>query len=196
MSVLNETKRKPSYMNDIYTYGDGGENLFMSLEHQKINERGYKLFDVRTNKDYQFVDIDFVISKNSNLDELPNINEVLDSKDFIKVEVKTDMVALFTKNLPYEFISHESSGWSVITKADYIYMILCREHDDKVIAEKVLWVDMHKWTKLVENRRIKKKINYIKNECIVDLLCKIEDMNDNGVIISEKKVFFDINGRH
>lgn len=183
-------------MNDIFIYGEGGENLFLKLESDKIIEKKYKLFDVRKDKGYQFKDIDFIISKNENLDELPDIEDVLTNENFIAVEVKTDMVALFSNNLPYEFISHGSSGWSVITKANYIYMILCRECDDNVIAEKILWIDMHKWTKFVQNRRINKKINYIKNECIVDLLCNIQDMRNNGVIINEKNISIKINGNY
>lgn len=188
MAMVEKTIRPPSYMNDISIYGSGGEKLFLSLESEKINGKGYKIFDVTENIDYQYVDVDFVIGKTSSVDKLPSTEEVIGSKEFEKVEVKVDTRALETGNLPYEFISHGSSGWSVLTKADYVYMILCDESNDKIVAKNVMWIDMMKWHDFVKNRRIDKKINFIKNESIVDLLCKIKDMRDNGVILTEKRI--------
>ena len=51
-----------------------------------------------------------------------------------------------------------------------------------------MWIDMKKWHNFANNRRIKKWINYIKNEDIVDLLCKVSDMRDTGVITREKSI--------
>lgn len=192
MGTLKETSRKPSYMKDIERYGSNGEKLFLDLEGDKFKEKNYVVFDVTKDKDYQFNDIDFVISKNPNVNELPSVDSVLSDKDFEKVEIKVDTRALRTGNLPYEFISHGSSGWSVITKSNYVYMILCSEEGDNVVARRILWIDMAKWSDLAKNRRIPKKINYIENESIVDLLCKISDMRDNGVIIAEKEVLINI----
>lgn len=193
MAVVERTIRPPSYMNDINVYGSGGEKLFLSLESDKIKAKGYEIFDVTTDTNYQYVDIDFVVSKIPYIDQLPIIDDVLTSKEFEKIEVKVDTRALETGNLPYEFISHGSTGWSVLTKADYIYMVLCDEIDSKLIARNVMWIDMRKWDEFVEDRRIAKKINFIKNESIVDLLCRIDDMKKNGVILVDKKVSIELN---
>jgi hypothetical protein len=118
----------------------------------------------------------------------------IDKERVEKIEVKVDTRALETGNLPYEFISHGSSGWSVITKADYVYMILCDESEGKIIAKSILWIDMAKWHEFVKNRKIKKRINHIWNESIVDLLCRIDDMKDSGVIFTEEKINIELNG--
>ena len=188
MATIDSTNRRPSYMNDIEKYGSGGENVFVSLEGKSAEDKGYKIFDVTKDINYQYVDIDFVICKDKRIEDLPSIDEVLSNDVFEKVEVKVDTRALETGNLPYEFISHGSSGWSVITKARYIYMILCDESGNNVTANTVMWIDMHKWHKFVQDRRTVKKINFIRDESIVDLLCKINDMRENGVILSEKNV--------
>ena len=125
---------------------------------------------------------------------MPPIDEVISGKNFEKIEVKVDTRALETGNLPYEFISHGSSGWSVITKADYVYMVLCDESDGKIIAKSIMWIDMTKWHEFVKNRKIKKRINHIWNESIVDLLCRIDDMKDSGVIFKEEKINIELNG--
>lgn len=188
MGVVDSTNRMPSYMNDIEKYGTGGESLFLSIENEKITNKGYKVFDVTKDIDYQYADVDFVISMDGNIDSLPDFETVLNGKSFIKVEVKVDTRAIDTGNLPYECISHKSLGWSVITKSDFVYMILCDEHDGELIAKSVMWIDMNKWHDFVKNRRIEKKVNYIRNEAIVDLLCKINDMRNYKVIISERSI--------
>ena len=193
MATVERTIRPPSYMNDIKVYGSGGEKLFLSLESDKMATKGYKIFDVTTDVTYQHADVDFVVSKVPSIDKLPTVEEVLSSKEFEKIEVKVDTRALDTGNLPYEFISHGSSGWSVLTRADYIYMVLCEEVNNKLVAKNVMWIDMLKWHGFVDDRRIKKKVNFIKNESIVDLLCKIDDMKNNGVILVDKKVNIELN---
>jgi hypothetical protein len=175
-------------MNDIEKYGSGGENVFISLEGKSAEDKGYRIFDVTKEVEYQYTDIDFIICKDKTIEKLPSIDEVLSNDVFEKVEVKVDTRALETGNLPYEFISHGSSGWSVITKAKYIYMILCDESGNNVTAKTTMWIDMHKWHRFVQDRRIAKRINFIKDESIVDLLCRISDMRANKVILSEKKV--------
>ena len=194
MAIVRKTSRPPSYKNDIKIYGTGGEKLFLSLESDKIESKGYKIFNVSSDIDYQYIDVDFIISKDSSVDNLPPIDEVISGKNFEKIEVKVDTRALETGNLPYEFISHGSSGWSVITKADYVYMILCDESEGKIIAKSIMWIDMAKWHEFVKNRKIKKRINHIWNESIVDLLCRIDDMKDSGVIFTEEKINIELNG--
>ena len=194
MATVEKTIRPPSYMSDINVYGSGGEKLFLSLESSKFDAKGYKVFDVTTDINYQYIDVDFIISKNGSLNALPGVDDVLASREFEKIEVKVDTRALETGNLPYEVISHGSGGWSIVTKADYVYMILCDETEGKIVAKIAMWIDMAKWHEFINNRRISKKINYIKNESIVDLLCRINEMRDSGVILTEKKINIELDG--
>lgn len=188
MAVLESAGRRPSYMSDIEKYGAGGERVFVSLEENKIHDKGYSLFDVTKVKEYQHADIDFVISKDSDIGTLPCIDEVVSSERFEKIEVKLDTRALSTGNLQYEVISHGSLGWSVITKSDYIYMVLCEEDEETLVVRKILWLDMKKWNAFAQDRSRKKRINFIQNEEIVDFLCRISDMRSYGVILSERNV--------
>jgi hypothetical protein len=73
-------------------------------------------------------------------------------------------------------------------------MILCDESEGKIIAKSIMWIDMAKWHEFVKNRKIKKRINHIWNESIVDLLCRIDEMKDNGVIFTEEKINIELNG--
>jgi hypothetical protein len=192
MAVVEKTERPPSYIHDINKYGGGGEKIFLALEGGNFSRKKYRIFDVTKDKQYQFVDVDFVISKDGAIDKLPEIEKVLALDSFEKVEVKVDTRALETGNLPYEVVSHGSTGWSVLTKATYVYMILCIEGGGETIAKKIMWIDMNKWHSFAQNRNTTKKLNIIKNESIVDLLCRINDMREYGVILSEKDINFKV----
>lgn len=188
MGVVEHTGRKPSFMSDVKKYGSGGEGLFVFLEEDKMKKKGYNLFNVADNHDYQLNDVDFVVAKDSKITSLPTTEEVLTNDVFDKVEVKIDTRALETGNLPYEFVSHGKQGWSFITKADHIYMILCEENGSELVAKKIMWIDMHKWHEFVRVYRPENKLNHIKNEVIIDMLCRINDMINNGVIISVRDI--------
>jgi hypothetical protein len=188
MGIVEHTGRPPLFEADVKKYGSGGENLFISIESDKILRKGYKIFNVTNDSEYQRVDVDFVVAKDNNIDSLPSIEKVLSDNMFNKVEVKVDTRALDTGNLPYECVSHGKPGWSFITKADYIYMILCEEGVNRLTAKKAMWIDMNEWNNFIKKHGSEHRVNYIQNEVIVDLLCKIENMENNGVIISSKNI--------
>lgn len=54
--MIESTKRKPDYMNDINTYGKLGEDVFL-----KLFEGKRKIRDVRKEEKYQRMDIDFLM---------------------------------------------------------------------------------------------------------------------------------------
>lgn len=154
------TARRPNYYSDIETYGKFGEELF-------LKEYGYlHIEDVRNINNWQRMDVDFIVSKKW------------------LVEVKVDTVALSTNNLAFEVISHGSLGWSFLTRAHYVYMVLAK--DDPLRAIKSFVIDMNAWKEYCADRNIMKKINKIDSESIVDLLCPIPDLKKHNVIIKEK----------
>ena len=156
-----ETSRKPDYYSDIDTYGKFGEELFLK-EYSHLFIR-----DVRSDPDYQKTDVDFLVNGRH------------------RVEVKVDTVALKSGNIAYEMVSHGSSGWSVSTQADYVYMVLAK--DNPLTPVWAIMIDMKRWHDFCADRKTPKKMNVIQSESIVDILCKINDLRKYGVIIREKR---------
>lgn len=181
-NVINEvdrTAREPNYYGDM-KYGEVGEMDFEKNCFPKFEILGYTMFDVRSEKKYQHADIDYVISKNG-CAVLPDYCDVIYNKDYVKVEVKIDGVAIRSGNLAYEAISHSNLGWSTVTKCDFVYFVLTDESCHKIWRR--AWVDMEKWNEYCSNRKFKKKLSVIKSENgIVDLLCNINDLERNGVL--------------
>lgn len=178
MAIIDETERKPNYYNDIHTFGKFAEQDFIDNFNKKNNQNA-KLFDVRTIKVYQHYDIDFIIDKYGNK-TLPVLNNVLNNDRFQKIEVKYNSRALDTGYLAYESISHSSLGWGETTKCDLMYMVFCEKNTFNV--KKRAWIHMKKWKEYLADRKNIKKINYIVNESIVDLLCNIVDLEKKGVL--------------
>ena len=178
MSKVQETTRKPNYPVDL-KYGKIGEKDFEN-HFEKCNKNGYSIFDVREFKEYQKIDIDYVIDIKGEK-QLPPVEDVLKEDRYIKIEVKLDSRANDTGNIPYEMISHSSSGWCVTTKSDYVYIVLVEKDGVNIIKRG--WINMKRWHEFCANRNCNKKISYIVSENgIVDLLCKMSDLENNGVL--------------
>lgn len=158
--MTEQTARKPDYYSDIATYGKFGEELFLKEYSDLYIE------DVRKVEQWQRVDVDFIVNGKW------------------LVEVKVDTVALSSNNLAFEVISHGSLGWSVLTNAHFVYMVLAK--DDPLRPVKSLIIDMIAWREFCANRNINKKINKIESENIVDFLCPISELKKHHVIIKEK----------
>ena len=192
MSV-DKTNRPPDFSSDVEKYGTWGEELFYNTHSEKFEKKGYVAFNVTKNPEYQAVDIDYVIAKNdaykpkSQFDDVPyNINDVLSLNDFEKVEVKVDTRTIDTGNVPYEMVSHSQLGWCLRTKCDKVFFIIVKEENDTVTPIKAVWLDMQKWHEFVADKAMKKRCNFIRSENgIFDLLCKLTDLKDYGVVISE-----------
>lgn len=192
MSV-DKTNRPPDFNSDVEKYGTWGEELFYNTHSEKFEKKGYTAFNVTKNPEYQAVDIDYVIAKNdaykpkSQFDDIPyNVNDVLSLDDFEKVEVKVDTRTIDTGNVPYEMVSHSQLGWCLRTKCDKVFFIIVKEENDTVTPIKAVWLDMRKWHEFVADKATKKRCNYIRSENgIFDLLCKLTDLKDYGVVISE-----------
>ena len=162
--MTEKTSRDPDYFGDIDKYGKFGEDLFLSMYKDKL-----EIEDVRKDKAFQKMDVDF-ICKRKNSDDIR----------YFRVDVKVDTRALDTGNLAYEVVSHGSCGWSVVTGAEYLFFVLAK--DNPLKAVRCLWIDRYKWDAYCSNRNTAKKMNIIQSESIVDLLCKIDDLKNAGVI--------------
>jgi hypothetical protein len=160
-----KTSRDPDYFGDIEKYGKFGEDLFLDMYEDKL-----EIDDVRDNISYQRRDVDFIVKKKG-----------IEGRWYC-IEVKVDTRTLDTGNLAYEVISHDANGWSVITQADFVFMVLA-EDTEKLKPVKSLLIDMNKWKEYCSNRLTPKRLNVIQSEGIVDLLCKITDLKKYGVIV-------------
>lgn len=149
-------------MMDMEKYGKLGEKVFLD------NYSNLDVEDVREQRFYQDMDVDFVVHyKNRD----------------IMIEVKTDTMAYKTGNLVYEVVAHNSCGWGMITKADYIYEVLI---DDNMQVVKTIMLDLNKWKLFIRDRKAPKRINWKQNSDTVNLLCSIDDLRNFGAIVKEK----------
>lgn len=155
-------RREPDFTNDMENYGKLGEEVFIK-EYSHLDVE-----DVRNNSWYQNEDIDFIVNHK-------------DRK--IKIEVKTDTVAYATNNIVYEVVAHNSSGWGMISNADYIYEVLIND-DMKVV--KTLLVNLRIWKQFIKSRKAPKKLAVLKETDTVNLLCSIDELRSFGAITREK----------
>lgn len=155
-------RREPDFANDMENYGKLGEEVF-------IKEYSYlDVEDVRDNSWCQNEDVDFIVNHK-------------DRK--IKIEVKTDTVAYATNNIVYEVVAHNSSGWGMISNADYIYEVLI-DHNKRVV--KTLLVNLKIWKQFIKSRKTPKKLAVLKETDTVNLLCNIDELRAFGAITKEK----------
>lgn len=178
MNEVEQTKRRPNFRKDI-DYGKIAEIDFMDNIAPLFKEKGYTIFDVSSVREYQLVDIDYIIDTKG-YPRLLEFDTVMNDNGYKKVEVKLDSIALETWNLPYEVVSHTNLGWSIITRCDVCYICLS-ERDTGYIVKRA-WIDMPKWTAFCKDTKKKKKVSYIKDENIVDLLCRIQDLENEGIL--------------
>lgn len=184
MAMINKTKRNPNYYKDIKTFGKCGEDDFLLYYKNRLLKEEYQLYDVRKLTEYQYVDIDFIITK-ENKQDLPPIESVLKDKTYIKIEVKYNTKAMKTGYIAYELSSQGSTGWAINTQCDFIYQVFGEEDSLNIINR--AWIDMNKWHDYVKSRdRMDTKDNYCfnkeNNDRFFDLLCNMKDMENKGII--------------
>jgi len=179
--MTEQTARRPNYFEDIEKYGKRGEALFEAMI------KPYNYVNVTEVKPFQAADIDFLIDNHELLkpgDKL-SITPILREPRIQKVEVKVDITASQTGNLPFELVSHKHVGWSACTKADSIATIIAREdlNTGRMFADELLLLDMKNWKKFITENFHMCRLNIIVDENIYDILCPIQALNDCGVII-------------
>lgn len=132
--------RKPDFNTDNEMFGKLGERDFIEY----CNERCTQVLDVSGELIYQLADIDFLVTKNKDVDLSRYLKDDgsgfvkhfifsigFKNREVIKVEVKCDTVSLTTRNIVFEIISHDGPGCCSLTKADFLYYVFIDDYKVK-----------------------------------------------------------------
>ena len=104
--------------------------------------------------------------------------EVMSETETYTVELKTDLKAGRTGNLPFEKYSHGNPGCLWRTKADYVIFYL----PDK---NQVLWIDIKAWQEYTAQKSESCMINM--GEGARGFLDRISTLKSKGIILFEDK---------
>lgn len=180
MGIIKKTGREPDFESDNSKFGKLAENDFIRNFNNNPRNKEKTLFDVRDKKEYQKIDVDFVIDNDGGT-ELPNIEEVLsNTKRYRKVEVKYNSRALDTGWITFEVYSHKNAGWGLFTKSDLLYIVFTNPYGETILER--AWIYMDKWKEYAFNRETKTRLNWIENEKVFDILHELNDMKNKGII--------------
>ena len=132
-------------------------------EHLESQNWGRSIVDLRKDRQSQENDVDFLIE---NL-----------TRQFVKLEVKTDFVGHKTGNIAYELTTSGNIGCFEKTKADWIAYLLAESRD-------LFILDVNKLKQFAKSGKyqIVNMGDYAKG-----YLIPIKDLRYNGVIIKEYK---------
>lgn len=135
-------KRLPNFKSDNEEFGKLGEHDFIDY----CDSRGIWVMDVSDELVYQLADIDFLVTKNNDIDLSRYLQDDgsgfvkhfifsigFKNREVFKIEVKCDTVSLTSRNIVFEVISHDGPGCCSLTKADFLYYVFV--DDDKVKRE-------------------------------------------------------------
>lgn len=114
--------------------GKFGEAVSLDYLTRTYEKLGWKVHDVRTDKYFQLIDIDFILLKNGKTPEefidwylsnkIGDPSKINERMKWAKtVEVKTDAKTFYTRNLVYEVISHCMAGCLGRSNADIILYV-------------------------------------------------------------------------
>lgn len=187
--------RAPDFNNDLLI-GEIGEACFIEYANKNLTSSINKLIDVRNDKRFQNLDIDFLILKNNySIDNLlknirdghPDIREYRQRNKGYAIEIKTDLRThgtLGTGNIVYEIISHNMPGCMARCYADFLFYV-CLDNNTHNI-EKVYFINVYKWREwLCNNNNLKyfTKSNGINNEKdkICNYLCPIKKLIEKNI---------------
>ena len=180
MGIIKKAGREPDFESDNAKFGKLAEDDFIRNFNNNPRNKEKTLFDVRDKKEYQKIDVDFVIDNDGGT-ELPNIEEVLSNTErYRKIEVKYNSRALDTGWITFEVYSHKNAGWGLFTKSDLLYIVFTNPYGE-IILERA-WIYMDKWKEYAFNRETKTRPNWIENEKVFDILHELGDMKNKGII--------------
>ena len=205
MAVLESAIEPRDYDKYLNTYGKEGEKDFENYIIPRLKKRNYSMFNVTNIEEYRHVSIDYVIDK-LNRTELPDIETVINDDNYEKIEVKNTFTAPKTDNVAYELTTstkltnknrkkyrkkrdkngnlleygYDCAGWCLKTKANLVYHTFANKETHEI--EKRAWIYMDKWHEFVKNPLNQLITNVLDNEHVVDLLCPINKMVEQGVL--------------
>jgi hypothetical protein len=167
--------------------GRFAEEDFMNIVYTLPQYKNTTVYDVRYFKEYQDIDIDFVIDKYNKNDELPDINNVIHNKDrYELIEVKFNSPAIQTGYLAFELISHARPGWGALSKCDTMYFVfgdIISEENNLYTIKKRGLINFEKWKLLLRTINPKPKLMGTDTEGgIRNLSIPLATLENNGVI--------------
>ena len=148
------------HFKDSITTGGIGEHVVWNVLNNKPNVR--QVVDVRLDKRFQEMDVDFMIENNQ--------------RQFYYIEIKTDQHGHETGNIVYEKTTSGNIGCLEKTKADYIFFYI-------VGSQKLLIVRIDKLREYIKkNKRLRLIPMGDNGECY---LLNIDDLRRQKVIEEE-----------
>lgn len=192
--TVKKFKERNSFKEDSEGKGKFAEDDFVKFFYSRQKNRGKILFNVSKVKEYQNIDIDFIID-NMGENELPDIDTVLANPErYTKVEVKYNGPALSSRRYAFEVISHGKPGWGKISKCDYIYTVFGEKIENtktyRVVERGIIYFE--KWKEYIENNKNstellsdrRPKVYQMKSEDenILNYLTQLEDMEKEGIL--------------
>ena len=195
--------RTPNFLNDN-EIGKIGENIFEKhfYEYITLNEskgKTLKLVDVRDDKVFQELDIDYVaLIDNHAIDDLlinirsgnPKLIDERVNNIGYTFEVKTDTRTSETGNIVYEILSHNMPGCLARCYADFLIYVCLNRYNHNIV-DAVYSINVHKLRNWLTNNNNKKyyKTNAISKEGILNFLINIDSLIDCGVAKKIKTAF-------
>lgn len=203
--------RKPNFKYDDEVYGKFGEDDFKKFS----DSIGFAYIDVSKDEIFQYVDVDFLISKSFEIHNDDNGLSLINGlnyhnlifsrdkskRDVYKFEVKTDTRSYETRNVVYEVISHDFSGCMGASKADYIYYVFIDDSGDELVKKESWSIDLTKWREYIREKFFDTSVRIVDSEniwgirrnnfntygdAVGNLLCNIDILQKYGIA---KKIF-------
>lgn len=147
------------FQQDLRTGSIGEESV---LQFLKVSKSTKNIMDVRYDKFFQELDVDFIQETHNN--------------EFRKIEVKTDTMAHITGNLAYEHTSNKyynTIGCFEKTKADYIFYYLTENKNLYILHTETLRSYIH------TNKNRFREVNMGDNA--LGYLVKLEELVNNKI---------------
>ncbi len=184
------------------------------------NSKGCDFIDVRTDKFFQDLDVDFIIPKKGYTKEsCCNVNDKNEIKKYGHlVEIKLDkvihsrhkckngVISHGTGNFVYELISHNNPGCLARCYADLLIYVCVDVYDEVYKLEHAYLIDLYNLRKYMTKNHNKLQLKGIQNidnieENVLNILINIKDIENIGgedkIIkhdyVNELKPFFPLN---
>jgi hypothetical protein len=171
--------------------GKFGESIFLKMYDEIYKKDGWELYDMRDDRWFQFLDIDFLLLKKGyTVDDYldwhvfrsGNPDVIKERREWAKaVEVKTDKRTNETRNIVYELISHNMPGCMARSYADFILYVCTDNIPNPSSYKEVFYFDLYALRECLI-KHIKDK--HLKNEkflnvCYLNAMEYIEGVKED-----------------
>ena len=173
-------KEKPDFEKDN-EIGKIGENLLKKILSSSPKTK--RVIDVSNEYVFQLIDVDFVQITEDSLNGSPYTMEDVKrnligkwrkNSFFVLYEVKTDTVSFTSRNVVYEFISHDKSGCAANSRADYFFYVFI---DENLEIKEAWLITVKKWREYIRENH--------NNQV------RMKDLHKGGIALNEFNKFDD-----